>query len=61
MSKKEQATFIWDQQYLIVRKHEELRDQDKADLALMFIIAPELELFRQCTRQFYRLFEKGIT
>ena len=61
MSKKEQATFIWDHQYLIVRKHEELSDQDKEDLALMCIIAPELKLFRQCNRQFYRLFEKGIT
>jgi hypothetical protein len=61
MSKKEQATFIRDHQYLIVRKHEELSDQDKEDLALMFIIAPELKLFRQFNRQFYRLFEKGIT
>ncbi len=61
MSKKEQATFIWDHQYLIVRKQEELNDQDKEDLALMFTIAPELKLFRQFNQQFYRLFEKGIT
>ena len=61
MSKKEQAAFIWEHQYLIVRKQEELSDQDKADLALMFPIAPELKLFRQFNRQFYRLFAKGIT
>ena len=61
MSKKEQATFIWDHQYLIVRKEEELSDQDKDDLALMFTIAPELELFRRFNAQFYRLFEKGIS
>ena len=61
MSKKEQATFLWEHQYLIVRKHAELSDQDREDLALMFIIAPELTLFRQFNQQFYRLFEKGIT
>lgn len=61
MTKKEQATFIWDHQYLIVRKAEDLTDQDKQDLALMFEIAPELKLFRQFNHQFYKLFEKGIT
>ena len=61
MSKKEQATFIWEHQYLIVRKEDDLSEQDKADLALMFQIAPDLKLFRQFNQQFYRLFEKGIT
>ena len=61
MSKKEQATFIWEHQYLIVRKEVELRDQDREDLALMIIIAPELEVFRRFNQQFYRLFEPGIT
>jgi hypothetical protein len=61
MSKKEQATFIWDHQHLIVRKPDDLSEQEKQDLALMFKIAPELKLFRQFTQQFYRLFEKGIT
>ena len=61
MNKKEQATFIWDHQYLIVRKQEELSDQDKQDLELMFTIAPELKEFRQFNQQFYRLFEKDIT
>lgn len=61
MSKKEQSTFIWDHQYLIVRKEDELSDQDRDDLALLFTIAPELVLFRQFNQQFYRLFEPGIT
>ena len=61
MTKKEQATFIWEHQYLIVRKEAELSEQDRDDLALMITIAPELELFRRFNQQFYRLFEPGIT
>lgn len=61
MSKKEQATFIWEHQYLIVRKPDDLSEQDKETLALLFQIAPELKLFRQFNQQFYRLFEKGLT
>jgi hypothetical protein len=61
MSKKEQATFIWDHQYLIVRKQDDLSEQEKEDLALMLKIAPELKLFRQFNQQFYRLFERGIS
>ena len=60
-SKKEQATFIWDHQYLIVRKEEDLSEQDKQDLALMLQIAPALKLFREFNQQFYRLFAKGMT
>ena len=61
MSKKEQATFIWDHQYLIVRKQEDLSEQDKQDLGLMLTIAPALKLFRQFNQQFYRLFERDIS
>jgi hypothetical protein len=61
MRKKEQATFIWDHQYLIVRKQDDLSEQDKEDLALMLKIAPELTLFRQFNQQFYRLFARGIS
>lgn len=60
-TKKEQAKFIWEHQYLIVRKADDLTDQEKQDLELMFEIAPELKLFRQFNHQFYRLFEKGIS
>jgi hypothetical protein len=61
MSKKAQATFIWEHQYLIVRKEAELTEADRDDLALLFAIAPELEVFRRFNQQFYRLFEKGIS
>ena len=61
MTKKEQATFIWEHQYLIVTKPENLTDQDEQDLKVMFEIAPKLKLFRQFNHQFYRLFEKGIS
>jgi len=61
MSKKEPASFIWEHQYLIVRKQDDLSEQDKADLALLFQMAPELKLFRQFNQQFYRLFAKGMT
>jgi hypothetical protein len=61
MTKKKQATFIWDHQYLIVRKHENLTEPDKQDLALMLTIAPDLKVFRQFNHQFYRLFQTGIT
>lgn len=61
MSKKEQATFVWDHQYLIVRKQADLSEQDKQDLALMLTIAPDLKLFRQFNQQFYRLFERDIS
>ena len=61
MTKKEQATFIWEHQYLIVRKQEELTDEEKEDLAVLFQIAPELEDVRRFNRQFYALFDKTIT
>lgn len=61
MTKKEQATFIWEHQYLIVKKPENLTDQDTLDLALMLEIAPQLKLFRLFNHQFYHLFEKGIS
>ena len=61
MTKKEQATFIWEHQYLIVRKQEELTEKEKEDLALLFQIAPELKDFRRFNQQFYALFDKTIT
>jgi len=61
MTKKKQATFIWEHQYLIVKKPENLTDQDKQDLTLLLEIAPQLKLFRSFNHQFYHLFEKGIS
>lgn len=61
MRKTEQASFIWEHQYLMVRTQDDLSEQDKADLALLLQMAPELKLFRQFNQQFYRLFAKGMT
>lgn len=60
-TKHEQATFIWDHQYLIVKKADQLTDEDHTHLALLVEIAPELALLRRFTQQFYRLFEQKIT
>jgi hypothetical protein len=61
MSQKEQATFIGEPQYLIVRKEDDLREKATEALAQLCQIAPALQLFRQCNQPFYRLCEKGIT
>ena len=61
MTKRAQATFLWDHQYLIVRKEENLTDTDREDLQTLFEIALELGLFRAFNQDFYRLLEKGIT
>ena len=61
MRKKEQAPVLWDHQYLIVRKAEDLSEQEQQDLALMLQIAPALKLFRDFNQPFYRLFASGMT
>jgi hypothetical protein len=45
MSKKEHATFIWEPPYLIVGKEAQLREEERADLALLFAIAAQREVF----------------
>lgn len=61
MSRREQAKFIWKNQHLVVKKSENLSDEDREALESMFEIAPELKLFRMFNQEFYSLFEKGIT
>jgi len=61
MSKKEQATFIWDPQYLIVRTEEDRSAQETQALAFMVQIAPALKLFREFNQPFYRLCARGMT
>lgn len=61
LTKHQQATFIWEHQYLIVKKADRLTEEDHTHLALLIEIAPELALLRRFTQQFYRLFEAGIT
>ena len=61
LRKKEQATFLWEHQSLIVRKQEDLSEQEQQDLALMWTIAPALKVFRHFNQQLSRLFETGLT
>lgn len=61
LTQKEAATFIWEHQYLIVKKEEDLTQQDKEHLKRLFELAPQLRMFRTFNRQFYGLFEKGIS
>jgi transposase-like protein len=61
MSKKEQAAFLWDHQYLIVRKSETLTEEDWEILDQMYQIAPEIRTLRDFTQGFYRIFERGLT
>jgi transposase-like protein len=60
-TRKEAAAFLWEHQYLIVRKEESMTKEDKENLREMFRIAPELHTLRKFNRQFYALFERGIT
>ncbi len=46
---------------MIVKKADQLTDEDYTHLALLVEIAPELALLRRFTQQFYRLFEQRIT
>jgi hypothetical protein len=61
LRKKEQATFLWDHQYLIVRKEEDRSEQEQQDLARRWQIAPARKLLRDFNQPFYRLFAKGMT
>src|SRR5262245_49541622 len=59
LRQKEQAPFSWEHQSLIVRKHDDLSEQEKADLALMVKSAPARTRLRPCQQQFYRLCARG--
>jgi hypothetical protein len=61
MSKKPQASGLWEPQYLIGRTPDDLSEQAKENRALLLQIAPARPLFRPCHQQLYRLFAKGIT
>lgn len=60
-TKKQQASFIWEHQHLIVKKKESLTDEDKENLKKMFEMAGDLRGLRRFTERIYKLFEKGIT
>ena len=60
-SREEQATFLWENQHLIVRKQESLTEEDRQNLQEMCRMAPEIRLLRRFNQDFYRLFERGLT
>jgi len=60
MTRKEEASFLWEHQYLIVRKEDSLTDEDRVNLKMMIQIAPEIAVLRRFIRDFYKLFEKDI-
>lgn len=60
-TREEQATFLWENQHLIVRREDKLTREDRETMREMFAIAPQLKLFRTFNQEFYRLFERGIT
>lgn len=60
-SKKDQASFLWEHQHLIVKKTTSLSDEDRINLQKMFDISAEIKLLREFNQKFYGLFEQGIT
>jgi hypothetical protein len=61
VTRKEQASFIFDHQHLIVKKKESLTEEDRENLKKLFDIASELREIRRFVEKLYRLFEKGST
>jgi len=57
-TRKEQATFIWEHQHLIVKREDRLTEQDKEDLQRLYEIAPELKSYRQFSLELHGLFRK---
>jgi hypothetical protein len=60
-TRKEEATFLWENQHLVVRKKESINSEEQDTLREMIQITPEIKVLRQFNQDFYRLFERGIT
>ena len=61
MTLKEQAAFIWEHQYLIVRKSETLTKEDKKNLAILYEISSDIKILREFSQEFYALLSKEIS
>lgn len=59
--KTDEARWIWRHQHLIVKRAENMTDEEKATLDQMVRIAPELKTIRRFNRDFYKLFERDLT
>ena len=60
MTKKDEASFLWEHQYLIVRKESSLTDEDRVNLKAMIEISSEISVLRDFVKDFYKLFEKDL-
>jgi len=56
-SNKEKAAFVFKRRHLIVKRQENLSEQERADLRQMFIYLPELRTLRQFCQETYKLWD----
>ena len=59
LTNKEKARYVFKRRYLIVKRRDNLTDQEREDLATMLTYLPELETLRAFADQLYGLFEDG--
>ena len=60
-TREQEATFLWENQHLIVRTKESMTAQDQETLQEMVRIAPEIGTLRRFNQAFYGLFQPGIS
>ena len=60
-TREQEATFLWENQHLIVRKKESMTAQDQETLQDMVRIAPEIGTLRRFNQEFYGLFQREIS
>ncbi len=59
LTNKEKAQYVFKRRYLIVKRRDNLTDQERDDLATMLTYLPDLATLRSFTDQLYGLFEYG--
>lgn len=59
MTNKEKAHYVFKRRFLIVKRRDNLTDQERDDLATMLAYLPELETLRSFVDRVYGLFEDG--
>ena len=61
LTNKEKSAFVFQHRYLIVRRRDRLRPQERADLATMLNYLPELKILRDFVDRLEMLFEEDQT
>jgi Transposase len=56
-SNKEKAAFVFKRRYLIVKRQENLSEQERADLAQMLAYLPQLKTLHQFSQEVYKLWD----